>query len=253
MNLITLLSIVILVISPINKQPIIIRHDVEDSAYLKFANELPVTKSVVRYNSTDVAGTLISDQWILSAAHVGETIIEGQKLILDKDSLEVEKIIIHPGWLEHGRPEDIALIKLKKRIQNATTVNFYRDKDELNKEVIIVGNGDFGTGLTGPKGNDGKFRAATNLVDESTEYYLKWKFDDPRKNPDRVTKMEGISGPGDSSGPAFIKLNGKYFIAGISSGQSTKATNGKEGLYGVTEYYTRVSSYIKWIQRTIKK
>lgn len=60
-------------------------------------------------------------------------------------------------------------------------------------------------------------------------------------------------GPGDSSGPAFIRKGNDYFIAGISSGQSTSATGGREGVYGVTEYYTRVSTYIGWIEETISK
>ena len=108
-----------------------------------------------------------------------------------------------------------------------------------------------GTGLTGPEGNDGRFRAATNRVDEATDAYLVWEFEDPRKRPEKTTRLEGISGPGDSSGPAFIQVDGEYLIAGISSGQSTSATGGREGLYGVTEYYTRVSAYLEWIDTAL--
>ena len=36
----------------------------------------------------------------------------------------------------------------------------------------------------------------------------------------------------------------------MSSGQDTRATEGREGLYGVTEFYTRVSSYLDWIDDT---
>ncbi len=227
------------------------RDDKKDEAYIEFAEKLPATSAIVKYNSTDVAGTLIESNWILSAAHVAETIKEGQKLILSKDSLEIEKIVIHPGWLENGRPEDIALIKIKKTVSEVNPIALYKNRNESGQEVIVAGNGDFGTGLTGPKGNDGKFRAATNLVEEATNEYLIWDFDDPRENPDKVTRLEGISGPGDSSGPAFIKVDNAYLIAGISSGQSTDATDGKEGRYGVTEYYTRVSTYIAWIEQTI--
>lgn len=230
---------------------IIIRHDKKDNAYIEFAKSLPVTSAIVKYNSTDVAGTLIRPNWILSAAHVAEFVEEGQRVILGKDSLVVEKIIIHPGWLDNGRPEDIALIRVKNKISGVNPISLYKNRDEMGQEVIVAGNGDFGTGETGPTGNDGKFRAATNLVDEATNEYLIWDFDDPREHPDKVTLLEGISGPGDSSGPAFIKVDNKYLIAGISSGQSTNTTDGKEGLYGVTEYYTRVSTYINWIEQTI--
>lgn len=232
---------------------IITRHDKADEEYIKFAQELPVTSAIVKYNTTDVAGTLITPEWILSAAHVAEHIKKDQKLIWNKDSLIVEKVVIHPGWLENGRPEDIALVKLKIPVSDQTPVKLYRDRNETGKEVIVVGNGDYGTGLSGPAGNDGKFRAGTNLIDEATNEYLIWGFEDPRENPEKVTHLEGISGPGDSSGPAFIQIGNEYYIAGISSGQSTSATDGKEGLYGVTEYYTRVSSYLNWIEKTISK
>lgn len=232
---------------------IITRHDKSDDEYIKFAQELPVTSSIIKYNSTDVAGTLITPEWILSAAHVAEHIKKDQKLILNKDSLIVEKVVIHPGWLENGRPEDIALVKIKTPVSDRIPVKLYRDRNETGKEVIVVGNGDYGTGLSGPAGNDGKFRAGTNLIDEVTNEYLIWGFEDPRENPEKVTRLEGISGPGDSSGPAFIQIGNKYYIAGISSGQSTSATGGKEGLYGVTEYYTRVSSYLAWIEKTISE
>lgn len=250
------LSLVIILISIAGSATdgfIITRHDKADDEYIKFAQELPVTSLIIKYNSTDVAGTLITHEWILCAAHVAEYIKKDQKLIRNEDSLIVEKVVIHPGWLENGRPEDIALVKLKTPVSNGTPIELYRNRDETGKEVIVVGNGDYGTGLSGPAGNDGKFRAGTNLIDEVTDNYLIWGFEDPREYPEKVTRLEGISGPGDSSGPAFIQIDNKYYIAGISSGQSTGATDGKEGLYGVTEYYTRISSYLDWIEKTISE
>tara|TARA_R110002096_G_scaffold116719_3_gene252903 strand:+ start:5262 stop:6452 length:1191 start_codon:yes stop_codon:yes gene_type:complete len=238
-------------ISIINN-PIIIRHDVPEKAYIEFARELPVTDAIVMYNSTDLAGTLISDQWVLSAAHVAETIKDGHKLIINGDSVGIEKIIIHPEWESNNRP-DIALIKLKRKIENVKPIPLYTLKDEIDKEVIVAGIGDFGTGKTGVEGKPGIMRAATNLVDgvSSDGQYLFWLFDSP--DNERVTDLEGISGPGDSSGPALIVKNNTYYIAGVSSAQSTRATNGVEGMYGVTEYFTRVSQYVNWIQENIQK
>lgn len=231
---------------------IIIRHDVSDERYIEFANELPVTYAIVQYNATDVAGTLISSQWVLSAAHVAGTIKDGHKLIVAGDSVGIEKIIIHPGWEENSRP-DLALLKLDRAVNSVEPIELYRKQDEVGKEVIVAGIGDFGTGKTGVEGNPGTMRAATNLVDGSTEdkNYLYWEFDSP--DSEKVTRLEGISGPGDSSGPAFIKYDDIYYIAGISAAQSTQATGGVEGLYGVTEYYTRVSTFVEWIERSQEK
>lgn len=231
---------------------IIIRHDISDENYISFAEELPVTSAIIKYNETDLAGTLISPQWILSAAHVAEFVDTKKIFIIDGDSLGVERVIIHPGWESNGRP-DLALIKLDRRIYHIQPVPLYADTDEIGKQVIIAGIGDYGTGQTGIEGNPGTMRAATNLVDNATEdaHYLYWEFDAP--DTEKVTPLEGISGPGDSAGPAFIRRDDTYFLAGVSSAQSTQATDGVEGLYGVTEYYVRVSTFVDWIEQTISE
>lgn len=245
---------VLLVVATAASDPIIGRHDVSDQAYIDFASELPVTAAVVRYNSTDVAGTLIAHDWILSAAHVAETIEPRQKLVTHAgDSIEVEKVILHPGWIENGRPEDIALIQLGSPVANVAPVELYSARDEVGKEVVIVGNGDFGTGLSGPVGNDGQLRAATNRIDDATDDYLTWIFDAPGSASERATRLEGVSGPGDSSGPAFVQIGNTYRLVGVSSGQSTRAAGGQEGRYGVTEYYSRVSTYRAWIESIVSR
>jgi len=66
---------------------------------------------------------------------------------------------------------------------------------------------------------------------------------------ENTTELEGVSGPGDSGGPAFIDLDDVRYIVGVSSNQQD---NGKEGVYGVTEYYARISFYKKWIEKNIK-
>lgn len=228
--------------------PIITRHDVPDAEYVAFAAEVPLLEAVIRYNRTDVAGTLIAPDWILSAAHVAETLSPGHNLLtLEGDSVEVKQIILHPGWVADGRPEDVALVQLAAPLSDRPLAQLYRGRDEVGALVIVAGNGDRGTGRTGPVENDGRMRAATNVVDDATDHYLIWRFDDPDDADANATPLEGISGPGDSSGPAFIRIGEDYFLAGISSGQSTAATGGLEGRYGVMEYYTRVSTYIDWI------
>lgn len=146
---------------------IIIRHDTADQQYIDFAKELPVTSAIVYYNSTDVAGTLISPRWVLSAAHVAETIEDGHRLIIDGDSVGIERIIIHPGWDASGRP-DLALIKLDREITVVESIELYRQQDEVGRQVIVAGIGDYGTGTTGVEGNPGTLRAATNLLDGNT-------------------------------------------------------------------------------------
>lgn len=230
--------------------PIIIRHDVSDEDYVALADSLDLSAAVVRFTRTDMAGTLIAQDWILSAAHVAQEVSPGGSLLWGSgDSLRVERVVLHPLWLEEGFPHDIALIKLTTPVEGAVTIPLYLDSDEEGRLVTLIGNGDLGDGTTGPTGNDGRFRAATNRIDNLSDSWLAWRFDGP--NDPGTTPMEGISGPGDSAGPAFIQRDGRYFVAGVSSGQDTQATGGREGRYGVTEYYTRVSAYSDWIASVV--
>ncbi|MGH1365233.1 MAG: S1 family peptidase [Calditrichia bacterium] len=231
-------------------KPIIARHDASDAKLLQLAKNLPESNALFMINKTDLAGTLIAPEWILSAAHVATNLNIGDSLINRGSKFKIAQIVIHPEWQEN-ESRDIALIKLAEAVKNCLPVSIYEERDELAKEVFLVGNGDIGTGKSGPVKNDGKIRAATNTVDEVSENWLKWSFNNPETDSSQVSRYEGISGPGDSSGPAFILIGDQAFIAGISSAQSTRATGGKEGVYGVREYYTRVSSYFDWINMAI--
>lgn len=100
----------------------------------------------------------------------------------------------------------------------------------------------------GPVRRDRVLRATNNVVDRAVESFLVFDFDAPPDGAD----LEGISGPGDSGGPAYlVKPDGTIFVAGVSSGQDSRKT-GKEGVYGVTEYYARVSSYAGWIDSVMQ-
>jgi len=233
-------------LSSLSSNPIITRHDIADSQYVLLADSYKEINSLIFFNKTDMAGTLIKNGWVLSAAHVAADLGIGDSLLMKTKKFRIDQIHIHPEW-KNNQAYDLALIKINTGDDSLPTVPLYRGRDELHKIVVIAGNGAKGSGLSGPVGNDGQVRAATNRVEEVTDYWLKWNFYNPDTDSNKVTDMEGISGPGDSSGPAFIFIEGKGFLAGISSGQSTRATGGKEGVYGVREYYVRVSSYVDWI------
>src|SRR5690606_7852173 len=93
--------------------------------------------------------------------------------------------------------------------------------------------------------DDGKNRGATNTVSETTSYNLVFLFD----GPDTATRLEGISGPGDRGGPAFLDIDGVLYVIGVSSHQ--RRNGFKEGHYGVNEYYARVSTHYSWIREII--
>lgn len=224
-------------ISVSSAQAIIIRHDRDDSKYLELGRRYPAICFVGR----DGEGTLIAPQWVLTAAHVVEAMPKDARSVrFETADYPVEKVIIHSSW-KQGGPHDVALMKLSRPVEGIAPVALYTDTDEVGKTVTFVGRGDTGTGLTGPKTMDKKKRAATNKIENADKEWLYFTFDDPS----RATDLEGISGPGDSGGPALIEKDGRLYNAGVSVwGRPGK--NGR-GTYGATEGYVRVSSYKNWI------
>ncbi|WP_299184972.1 trypsin-like serine protease [uncultured Aquimarina sp.] len=233
----------------------ITRHDKDEADFLKLAEKFE--KYMCLLNLPDCEGTIIADQWVLSAAHCAVAITEkfynGRKhfVIIDDVEIEVDKVIMYKEWgnpqADNSSLKDIALLHLKTKPMNVMQAKLYVDEDEVDKLVYMVGRGDKGDGLIGINGNDGKKRGATNRIETTTKNWLTWTFDHPDIKTKYLTEYEGISGPGDSGGPAFIVKNDIVYLAGISSWQDTKG--GDEGLYGVVENYTRVSQYIQWINK----
>ncbi len=238
--------------------PMLTRHDKDDTEFFKLAEKFE--KYICHLNLPDCEGTIIADQWAISAAHCAVGIVakfnnkRKHFVIINDVEVEVDKVIMYKDWdnsqTDNSSLKDIALLHLKTKPVNAMQAKLYVDKDEVDKLVYMVGKGDKGNGLVGINGNDRKQRGATNRVETATGKWLTWTFDHPDTKTKYLTEHEGISGPGDSGGPAFILKNDIIYLAGISSWQDTKG--GDEGLYGVVENYTRVSQYIQWIHEEMR-
>lgn len=262
----------------------IIRHDVEPKQYIVQPNKFPAVVAVDSfqeqelvvydkidellkpsliplvqpapkfYTRCDGMGSLIRPDWILSAAHVATELSLEKEITFENTAHDIQQIVLYPSFRNYGLNDDmaehdIALIQLKQPVKNVMPLPLYKEVDELEKVVTFVGRGDFGTGLTGPDSVDGKMRQATNRVEKVDDQWLIFEFDAPPGG----TELEGISGPGDSGGPALLETGEGWAIAGISSGNVSNLPSGNlgEGRYGTMEYYTRVSCYLDWIESVI--
>ena len=236
---------------------IVIRHDVADSAYRADAADYPFLFLMYRTPEGygDCVATMISPEWAVTAAHCTDvkSLTEG----IASGGFEVEigrvknrivQVERHPGTVA-GRPVDLALLRLSKPATHVRPVKLYRSTDEVGREVMFPGWGDPGNGRDGVGKGDGNFRVAENRVDRTEAGRIIFIFDSPDSG--KALPFEGISGPGDSGGPALVMTPQGWATMGVSSAQ--RVTGGKEGLYGVEEIYVRVSDYVSWIEANMAR
>ena len=226
---------------------IIIRHDVQDALYLKEGQKY---HCLAHFPMGE--GTAISSRWILTAGHLGMDLIHQMKIgyrptvEVGNQEFDIEKVFVYDYFRQ--MQNDLALVKVKGEISNIQFPKIYDKRDEIGKRIVIAGSGDSGTGETGPLKKDQTPRAASNQIEGADQQWIWFRFDAPGSA--NTTELEGSSGPGDSGGPAFTELNGELYVLGVGSHQRGQ---GKQGVYGVLEYYTRISTYASWIHNTVSK
>lgn len=232
---------------------IVMRHDVDESEYTALAEKY--AGSVVRLNAG--CGTFIRSNVILTAAHVASIPQIGEDVTVDGVKYGIRKIIIHPNFdMQRSIANDIAIIILKEEVPNIELAKLYINDDEIGKEIIFAGAGWAGTGdigmVDGSINKDRKMRAAQNRVDGLREDgFIRFTFDAP--DSEDALPLEGISGPGDSGGPALWFDGEQAYIMGVSSHQNGRNMGKPEGVYDVYEFYTRVSEFDDWVQDELKK
>jgi hypothetical protein len=158
----------------------------------------------------------------------------------------VKRAWIHPqGTAAGNRPPevDLALLELESPVDGIEPLAINRGRDEAGRTAFLVGVGDYGKAGQPLAPTDHRTRAATNTVTDAGPMRLFFAFEAPPQGTD----LEGVSGPGDSGGPALLERDGGIVVAGVSSG-----ADGPPGRYGLTDIYTRVSTHADWIDRMIQ-
>lgn len=242
---------------------IVIRHDIPDSAYVVPASDFPALVDLPHESH----GVLISDQWIVTAAHAtqGHPV---DKVWINGKYRSVEKVVVHPGYKSGpaipatgdtapimtamASNHDIALIKLSQPMDDVIPVEMYRTADEQEKLGKLYGKGATGNGLSGTdvySTRRGELRRAYNRVSSADGQWLTYSFDaGPEGHP-----LEGATGSGDSGGPLLIEVDGKWTLAGLSAWQyaTGEISEFQPSRYGQVNYLVRISHYADWIDTTM--
>ncbi len=222
---------------------IVIRHDRDDALYRSLGEKYPSVGLV-----GGGTGTLVDPRWVLTAAHVVDSSSPYLRVRFGQQDYPVEQIVIHPDWADHGgrTPIDIALLRLARPVEGIEPAAFYEGDDEVGQRVTFVGWGDGGNGLVGfvPDGQQ-VLRGAHNRVISADETSVRFRFDAPPNGED----LEGISGPGDSGGPAFVERDGRLYTIGVSSRNS--GSGDEHCTYGTIETYARVSTATGWLREVM--
>jgi len=248
---------------------IVIRDDVDDAKYRIPATDFPALVDM----PGEGHGVLIAPQWVITAAHVLPWHSDLKQVAIGGISRDVERVVMHAGYarppqalidqaLSTGEwilavvriasTDDIALVKLAQPVTDVAPVAIYKDSDELGQIVKIMGKGATGTGTTGhdPGGpNRTELRRAFNTITSAHDRWFCYLFDEPAS----ALPLEGKTGSGDSGGPALIRVDDQWRLAGLSAWGFIQGDvrTVRPGLYGQATCNVRLSHYTEWIESVI--
>ncbi|XP_032621058.2 serine protease 27-like [Chelonoidis abingdonii] len=222
-------------------------------------------------------GSLISESWVVSAAHcfaqfganalyrvqLGENQIFGQSRL--HSFALVKRIILHPSYNSVTHQADIALVELRNPVAFTATIS----PVSLLDASVPVPAGDTcwvtGWGNTSPQMNSSLAETLQELEvltintmvcnDHIREALRKPEGDNPIKEDMMCAgPKEGYKGFawGDGGGPLVCKKDGTWYLAGIASWFVSRTVNGVTSVVpGYPGVYNCLNSHNDWIKANV--
>ncbi|EDS33995.1 plasminogen [Culex quinquefasciatus] len=203
--------------------------------------------------------TMLSGGWTLNGVRLGEHNVTNKDQDCDEYScadapveVGVEKVILHEGYNQHKRNNDIALIRLDRDVGFSTYINpiclpledSVRQMDHTGVKATAAG-----WGITeSDRASEVKLKVTLDVVDLQTCRKTNIKYNKLDSTQLCAGGQEGEDTcRGDSGGPLMRQIQGNYHLIGVVSIGPIKC--GTENVPGV---YTNVATFIDWIQSKLE-
>lgn len=215
--------------------------------------------------------------YVLTAGHMfpsGTDVSAYSYQTLDGTKYKGDMLFLHPLWNDNTDDRtgyDFAIVRLEKNVTTAgEQPAIYDGNAEKGQKLTFIGYGWRGTGLKGedtsidtgnrPAAAEGLIEQVVNAVTpipktgDAGNYFGVWlpKEDGSLDNPldengitEPVSPLAGILGSGDSGGPAWIKTENGWAIAGVNSNGNGNAK------YGNVSWFPRASRVKGWIKHLV--
>nr|XP_029720724.1 serine protease snake-like [Aedes albopictus] len=206
-------------------------------------------------------GSLISEWFILTAAHCPRPTIvrlgehDLREPTFDEEDFHIEDYVKHPKYTGLRSYYDISLVKLDRQVEFHSLIRpaCLWTKDPFNMSAVVATG--FGTTEFGVVNNSPVLlKAILNVMEQATcqQKYIGYRKFTEGIKPEQMcvgSKKEGKDTcNGDSGGPIQVATDVNtcaYYIVGITS------SGGTCGIGTTASVYTKVASYLDWIEEMV--